>query len=130
MLRSRLFMLVLATLLIAQSAFGTALHRCHDGASQMATGDAVVLNMKDMATPCHGHVEANNIPTTDAGIDNNRHAAPHGICTCAMAHCAPGLISYFELPSTPVHATTVHPYRFVVVTAPTETLLRPPIVLS
>jgi hypothetical protein len=131
MLRSRLFMVMLAALLIAQSALGMALHRCHEGMPPMAAREAVAVNMNsDDVKPCHDHAGMHNVDQKGSPADGSRGAAPHGLCTCAIAHCAPGLVSHFELAPAPVHTTTMPLYQFVVVTAPPEMLLRPPIVLS
>lgn len=138
---SRLFMVMLAAMLIAQSAMGMALHRCHEGMPPMTAREAVAVDMKsDGAMPCHDHADRDHAgmdnvarksaPAKSAPADGSHGAAPHGICTCAIAHCAPGLVSQFELPPTPAHTTTMPLYRFVVVTASPDMLLRPPIVLS
>jgi len=130
MLRSRLFMLILATLLIAQSALGMALHRCHDDVSD-TTHHIAASGMDSVVSHCHGAAAARDDATTGnmhTGAD--RSAAPHGICTCGIAHCAPALISQFEFASTPTHSSKTPPYCFAVIPAPAETLLRPPIFLS
>src|SRR5262245_32527622 len=120
--RSRMFMLILAALLVAQSAFGAALHRCHDGATQTTQHAAVMMEMTNGTMHCHD--AATDSSTHSAAHAGDHNAAQHGICTCAIAHCAPGLTSHFELASAPLHPVSMPLYRFIVLTAPTETLLR------
>lgn len=131
MLCSRLFIVMLAALLIAQSALGMALHRCHEGMPPMTTRTAVVVDMKsDGVMPCHDDAGMDNVARKTSPADGSHGAAPHGICTCAIAHCAPGLVSQFELAPAPANTTAMPVYRFVVATAPPDLLLRPPIALS
>jgi len=135
MLHSRLLILMLAALLIVQSALGSALHRCDDdGMAMHDVATAAMANAMDSVMPhCHGNATDHDnakAPTAHPGTDHttiSHTTTPHGICTCAIAHCAPALVSHFEFVSAPTHAPTAPLYRFIVLSAPTETLLRPPI---